>query len=98
MDHSDLWGRSYFVHDWVFSITDAWSAFKYLWLLPSKGLVNLIHCDTSVSRFLHIDCLTGASLGGYLLSGLAWFCGVCLLAAVIAKWRRNGEIPDRRNQ
>lgn len=75
----------------ILSITDGWSALKYLWLLPSQALVSIIHCDTNVSRFLRIDCLTGAHWGGFLFSALVWFLALSLLAgclSMLIKWRR----------
>ncbi len=49
--------------DLAFTVSDVWALVKLVWLLPSNGLVAVLHESDRLAPFLEIDCATGQGLG-----------------------------------
>ncbi len=85
---NDYCGRFHFAKDmngdFVFSISDVWLMIKFIWLLPAKAVVGLMHSTPTWAAFFEIDCSTGESWGGGIFSLFAWFVILALVGVLLA--------------
>jgi hypothetical protein len=61
--------------DGVFTISDLWLLIKFVWLLPSKLVMEVIGASPKLVQFFEIDCYTGEGFGGAILSLFIWLIG-----------------------
>lgn len=59
--------------DGAITISDLWLLTKFLWLLPSKLVMEAIAGSSRLAQFFEIDCFTGESFGGAVFSFFAWY-------------------------
>jgi hypothetical protein len=65
--------------DLAITISDVWLIAKFIFLLPAKLIVGLVHSTPSWAKFFEVDCGTGESYGGALFSFFVWwFCYVLI--------------------
>ena len=87
MDMNEYCGRLFFAKDMngdlAFTITDIWLMAKFVFLLPAKLVVGIIHNTEMASTFFEVSCSTGESWGGAIFSAFAWTLVPPLLAALI---------------
>jgi hypothetical protein len=71
--------------DFLFTISDVWLIAKFIWLLPSKAVVGLLHNSPEIATFFEIGCSTGEGFGGAVFSFFAWFIGLLLIGIAIER-------------
>ena len=80
---NDYCGRFHFALDMngdsAFTISDVWLMFEFVWLLPAKVVVHIVHESPPLATFFEVDCQTGNSWGGGAFSVFVW--GVVFLFA-----------------
>ena len=69
--------------DLAFTVSDVWALIQRAWLLPSNGLVAMLHENERVASFLEIDCITGQGVGGVLFSLVCWFVALVAVAGIV---------------
>lgn len=57
--------------DLAFTITDLWLISKFMFLLPAKIIVGLVH-NSDMATFFEVNCATGESWGGAWFSLVVW--------------------------
>lgn len=69
--------------DMVFTISDVWLMFKFIWLLPAKAVVGCVHEIPRLAAFFEINCQTGESWGGGVFSFFGWNVVVLIVWMIV---------------
>lgn len=59
--------------DLAFTISDVWLIGKFIWLLPAKAVIGVLHSTPEFATFFEIGCGTGEGWGGAIFSFFVWF-------------------------
>jgi len=70
--------------DQVFSITDVWLIIKFIWLLPAKIIMFLVHNSPKLSAFFEVDCSTGNSWGGGIFALFGWIVIIFVVGWILS--------------
>jgi len=82
---NEFCGRFYFSFDMngdgLTTISDVWTLFKTLFLIPSKAVAELIAHLSKIASFFEMDCLSGEGGGGAVFSAIVWLVVWAIMAA-----------------
>ncbi len=77
MSMNEYCGRFFIVMDMngdlAFTISDVWLIGKFIWLLPAKVVIGVLHSIPQFAAFFEIGCGTGEGWGGAIFSLFVWF-------------------------
>ena len=80
-------GRFYFALDMngdaAVTISDLWTLFKNVFLIPSKIIAQVIAGEPKIASFFEMDCLTGEGGGGAIFSILVWLVVFGMVATAV---------------
>ena len=80
-------GRFYFAIDFnrdgITTISDLWLLFKSCFLIPAKGIAELLAAFPRLAAFFEMDCLTGEGGGGAVFSAFTWLIIFTALAEAV---------------
>ena len=83
--NNDSCGRFYFALDFnrdgITTISDLWLLFKSCFLIPAKGIAELLAASPRLAAFFEMDCMTGEGGGGVVFSTLVWLIVFSFIAA-----------------
>lgn len=58
--------------DLAFTISDVWLISKFVWLMPAKVVIGVLHETPGTATFFEIGCGTGEGWGGAIFSFFVW--------------------------
>ncbi len=84
--------------DLAFTISDVWLILKFLWLLPAKAVIGIVHAEAQMlGRFLELTCDTGAGWGGAIFSFFIWYVAFLLFAVALSP-RHDASLSNPRER